>query len=114
MQWSKIRSRLRALVAPEAQHRVDFHLTNYREHSGHAHELWVTVDKHRVFSASYCNHMIEESVLSYRTGLRLWGEGPDGKRALDILTKREVHDAGRAFVELVVADKPDLESSCHT
>ena len=38
--------------------------------------------------------MIEECVVSHETALPLWGEGLDAKRTLDILTKREIHDAG--------------------
>ena len=94
MQWSKIRSGLLGLVASRVQPRVDFHLTNYRKHSGHAHEVWITVDKKRIFSASYCNNLIEECVVAGQTGLSVWGDGPDGKKATDILTEREVHDAG--------------------
>jgi len=93
MQWSKIRSRLLELVAPSVRRRVDFHLTNYRDHSDHAHEVWITVDQKRIFSASYCRNMIEEDVVSRRTGLPTWGDGPESKNAADILTMREVHDA---------------------
>ena len=92
MQWSKIRARLVELLVPDLRSRIGFHLTNYREHSGHAHELWITVDKQRVFSASYCNNMIEENVLQRRTGMRVWGDDREAKLATDILTKREVHD----------------------
>jgi hypothetical protein len=94
MQWSKLRTKLRSFVAPNLRSRVDFHLTNYRHHSDHAHEIWITVDKKRVFTASYCNNMIEENVLQRRTGLRVWEEGEEGKRAVDALAEREIHDAG--------------------
>lgn len=93
MQWSKIRTQLRSLVTPSLAKRVDFHLTNYRHHSDHAHEVWITVDKERVFTASYCAHMIEECVMSGRTGLPYWGVGKSEKELDDLLIAREVHAA---------------------
>jgi hypothetical protein len=100
MQWSKIRIRLLSLLAPELKGVIDFHLTNYRRHSDHGHEFWLTVSGKKVFSASYCNHMIEEFVLSRRTGLPYWDTGPKGKQLDDILTRRESHDAGEVVASL--------------
>src|SRR5882672_6776996 len=93
MQWSKIRTRLRACVCPELCRRVDFHLTNYREYGSRAHEVWITVDGEKVFSASYCDYMISENVLHREKRLRTWDEGKEGKVAHDILTRAEIHDA---------------------
>jgi hypothetical protein len=93
MQWSRIRTRLLSLLTPQLSGRVDFHLTSYRP-SGHNHEVWITVDKKRVFTASYCRNQIEENVLQWETGLRIWAEGEEGKKALDVLTANEIHDAG--------------------
>lgn len=93
MQWSKIRTRLRACVCPELRKRVDFHLTNYREYGSRAHEVWITVDGEKVFSASYCDYMISENVLQRKTGLGTWSEAEEGKLAHDILTRAEIHDA---------------------
>ena len=93
MQWSKVRTRLRACVCPELRKRVDFHLTNYREYGSRAHEVWITVDGEKVFSASYCDYMISENVLQRETGLRTWGEAEEGKLAHDILARAEIHDA---------------------
>ena len=79
---------------------MDFHLTNYRKHSGHAHELWITVDQKRVFSASYCENMIEEAVLARRTGLQADGGTLDTKKVTDILNKREIHGASDVVFSL--------------
>ncbi len=93
MQWSKIRTRLRALVCPELRKRVDFHLTNCREFGSRAHELWITVDGEKVFSASYCDYMISENVLRRERGPRTYAEGREGKVAHDALMRSEIHDA---------------------
>ena len=94
MQWSKIRIKLLSRIAPSIRGRVDFHLTNYRRHSDHAHEVWITLDSERVFTASYCANQIAENVLQARTGLAAWRGGPEGKRATDTLASRGIHDAG--------------------
>jgi hypothetical protein len=102
MQWSKIRTRLLALFASNVKGRVDFHLTKYRKFGDTAHELWVTIDKKRVFSASYCTNMVEEAVLRLNT----WGDSAKAERARDILERREVHDPAdvvssiRTFLDL--------------
>jgi hypothetical protein len=93
MQWSKIRTRLRACVCADLRKRVDFHLTNYREYGSRAHEVWITVDGEKVFSASYCDYMISENVLQRERGLRTFAEGKEGKVAHDVLTRAEIHDA---------------------
>jgi hypothetical protein len=93
MQWSQIRTQLRALVSPRLRKRVDFHLTNYRKHGSRSHEVWITVDGQKVFSASYCDYMISENVLQRRRGIRTWAEGKEGKEAHDVLTRAEIHDA---------------------
>ena len=93
MQWSKIRSRLQSNLAPEVRGRVDFHLTNYRKHTRHTHELWISVDQERVFSASYCKNLIAEYGLARCTGLTAYGGTREAKAATDILSKRGIHDA---------------------
>lgn len=92
MQWSKIRTRLRALVCPELRKRVDFHLTNYRKYGSSGNEVWITVDGAKVFSASYCDYMISENVLHRERGLRTYAVGREGKAAHDVLTQAEIHD----------------------
>ena len=65
MQWSKIRTRLKALVCDTLRDRVDFHQTVYRTHHNDvggvckcrdARELWITIDGLQIFRASYCKY----------------------------------------------------------
>jgi hypothetical protein len=88
MQWSKIRTRLRACICPELRKRVDFHLTNYREYGSRAHEIWITVDGEKVFSASYCDYMISENVLQRDKGLRTYRACVVGKANCDYVFTR--------------------------
>jgi hypothetical protein len=110
MQWSKIRARLRACVCPELRKRVDFHLTNYREYGSNGHEVWITLDGEKIFSASYCDYMISENVLQRDKGLRTSAEGIEGKVAHDVLTRAETHDASitvYTFREYLDSDPQD-------
>lgn len=68
MQWSKLKTRLAALIAPELRGRLDFHWTTFRVHHndqgsvcrcGKAQEFWITIDKIKVFRASYCKFAFE-------------------------------------------------------
>jgi len=90
VQWSKIRSRLRDLLAADIARRVDYQLTSYRVHVEDAHEVWITIDKNRIFSASCRSHMKAMSELWYQNQFAV---GPDGLTPEDILKKREIHDA---------------------
>lgn len=87
MQWSKLRSRLRDLLSSEMKPRVDYQLTSYREHSDLAHEVWITIDKERAFSASCCGYINALSDLWYEQQLL------DRQKVREILTTREAHDA---------------------
>jgi hypothetical protein len=93
---------------------VDFHLTNYREYGSNGHEVWITVDGERVFSASYCDYMINENVLAREKGLRTFAEGKEGKVAHEVLTRSEVHDASitvYTFREYLDSEPQDALSS---
>lgn len=110
MQWSKIRTRLRACVCPELRKRVDFHLTKYREYGSNGHEVWITVDGEKVFSASYCDYMISENVQQRKKGLRTYAEGKEGIVAHESLTRAEIHDASitvYTFREYLDSDPQD-------
>lgn len=91
MQWSKLRIRMLDFVAPAVRKRVDFHLTYYRGFGSTGQEFWITVDQQKVFSASYGKANIAGYVISRRTGLREYGDGPEQKRLDDILTRRAIH-----------------------
>ena len=95
LQWSKLKSRLIALIEPEIRKRVDFHLTQHRTHYDEVsqrvctcpnapREIWVMVDGLKVFSANYSEYQMEEQVL-----LR---HGIEPQEALDVLARREIHD----------------------
>jgi hypothetical protein len=93
---------------------VDFHLTNYREYGSRGHEVWITVDGQRVFSASYCDYMISENVLQHKKGLRTFAQGKEGKVAHDVLTRAEIHDASitvYTFREYLDSDPQDALAS---
>ena len=96
--------------APELRKRVDFHLTNYREYGSRGHEVWITVDGEKVFSASYADYMISENVLQREKGLRTFAEGKEGNVAHDVLTRAEIHDASitvYTFREYLDSDPQD-------
>ena len=101
MQWSKIKTRLRLLVTPALRSRVDFHLTVYRSHHndhggickcGKARELWITLDKVKIFRASYCKYAHEVSVMWREAGYSPWDRGPSQDSASRHFVRRELHD----------------------
>lgn len=94
MQWSKLRADLLEFITPKLRGRIDYHLTTYRKLSEQAHEVWITIDRERVFSASYFRHARAENVVWWRRKVSLSAGGKEGKTAEDILTSREIHDAG--------------------
>lgn len=96
VQWSKLKTRLGALIDPGIRKRVDFHLTQHRKHydevsqrictCGNApREIWITVDKLKVFSANYSEYQMEEFVFH-------WNNGVGHEEARHILACREIHD----------------------
>ena len=91
MQWSKLRIRMLDFVAPAVRKRIDFHLTYYRGFGSTGQEFWITIDQQKVFSASYGKANIAAAVLSRRTGLSEYGDGPDQNKLDDILTRRAIH-----------------------
>ncbi|MBV9929060.1 MAG: hypothetical protein JOZ96_28875 [Acidobacteria bacterium] len=102
MQWSKLKSRVKALICPELRGRIDFHLTSYRESHDGADKVWITVDGKRVFS---CKHYPREwaGAEAYYGGLR-------GEQVTDFLKAREIHGPGdfgnamRAYLDMPVGE----------
>jgi hypothetical protein len=92
MQSSKLRSHLLTFVTPGLRKRIDFHLINYRKLSERANEFLITIDGQKAFSVSYSRHNIANYVVSRKTGLSAYGDGPNAKKVDDILTKQEIHD----------------------
>ena len=102
MQWSKLKSRVKALICPELRDRIDFHLTSYRESHDGADKVWITVDGQRVFS---CKHYPSEwaEAEAYYGGLR-------GEQVKESLKAREIHGPGdfgnamRAYLDMPVGE----------
>ena len=101
MQWSKIKTRLRSLVTPALRSRVDFHLTVYRSHHNDhgstckcskGRELWITLDRVKIFRANYCKYAHEVFVMWRKTGVSPWDHGPRQDEASRDLVRRELHD----------------------
>ena len=91
MQWSKLRSQLRQLIAPSVRKRIDFHLTHYRELGDETHEFLITVDKKRIFSASYSKVNNETYLITRTTGLVAYGDGREPWELEKRLNQREIH-----------------------
>ena len=53
MQWSKLKSRVKSLICPELQRRIDFHVTSYRGSHDEAEKVWITLDGDRVATYSW-------------------------------------------------------------
>ena len=92
MQWSKLKSRVKSLIAPELRDRIDFHLTSYRASPDGADKVWITIDGKRVFT---CKHYQAEwaSYLAYRRGLHR-------EEVQSVMRKAQIHspvDFGNAM-----------------
>src|SRR5258708_3753600 len=53
MQWSKLKSRVKARICPEMRRRVDFHVTSYRHSHDEAEKVWITLDGSRIATFSW-------------------------------------------------------------
>jgi hypothetical protein len=61
MRWSKLKQRIEERFAPEAQTRVELHVTRYhRAHDGEG-EIWLTLDGAKIFGASHYSHLVDLS-----------------------------------------------------
>lgn len=53
MMWSKLRQKIKEFITPELRDRIDIHCTCYREaHDDHG-EVWITLDKEKIFDGGY-------------------------------------------------------------
>ena len=101
MQWSKLKSRIKSLIAPELRDRIDFHLTSYRESHDGADKVWFTIDGKRVFD---CKHYVEERwvAAAFYSGLR-------GKEITSALAEVGIHSpqdfgsAMRAYLDTPIS-----------
>lgn len=57
MQWSQLRKRLLDRVASSIQSRVDIHQTRYRNAHDQEGEIWLTIDKARIFSSGSASYL---------------------------------------------------------
>jgi hypothetical protein len=92
MQWSKLKSRVKALISPEFRNRIDFHVTSYRGSHDGADTVWITVDGERVFSCSHYPYERGEAEEYYK-GLR-------GEELKNTLREKAIHkpaDFGNAM-----------------
>ncbi|HEX6186459.1 MAG TPA: hypothetical protein VFZ40_00150 [Pyrinomonadaceae bacterium] len=100
MQWSKLKSRIKSLIAPELRERVDFHLTSYRESHDGADKVWIEVDGARIFD---CKYYLSERATAYAyfDGLR----GDEIKSTLadaNIHSPQDFGSAMRAYLDMPV------------
>jgi hypothetical protein len=100
MQWSKLKSRVKDLIAPELRDRIDFHLTSYRASHDGADKVWITVDGKRIFSCKHYPHECASSA-AYQSGLQ-------GDEVKSVLREGEIHspedfgNAIRSYLDLPV------------
>jgi hypothetical protein len=118
MQWSKLKSRIKALICPELHNRIDFHVTRYREPHGDAGEAWITVDGKKIFGASYHRFLNEEHEErstdqpdnADTSGWRYFGDADAYVEIAHTLHEREIHDsyelvhALHSYLDLSVQD----------
>jgi hypothetical protein len=102
MQWSKLKSRVKELIAPELRERIDSHLTSYRASHDGADKVWITVDGKRIFS---CKHYPHEwaSFAAYQSGLQ-GGEVKSVLREVEIHSPGDFGDAMRSYLDMPVGD----------
>src|SRR5436190_518578 len=100
MQWSKLRSTVRALVCSELRQRIDFHVTSYRRSHDEAEKAWITIDGDRVLTASWYGHQWHGWPKDARGRLDHRSTFPGGidKRKNEVHLPQELGDALRAYV----------------
>jgi hypothetical protein len=123
VQWSKLKSRVKAFICPELKDRIDFHVTQYRAAHSWISESWITVNGERIFdcgSRTYAREAAYE-LLSQKE-LLSDVEREDGDWNIhEVLKRREIHepqhmgDAMRAYLDLpideaVKSDNPFIKA----
>jgi hypothetical protein len=102
VQWSKLKSRIKSLIAPEVRDRIDFHLTSYRGSHDGADKVWITVDGKRIFS---CKHYPREwaETAAYQSGLSR-DEIKPALATVEIHGPRDFGNAIRSYLDMPIAD----------
>jgi hypothetical protein len=57
VRWTKLKQRLEERFAAEVVGRVELRFTRYREAHDDEGEFWLTLDRQKVYGASYCAHV---------------------------------------------------------
>jgi hypothetical protein len=117
MQWSKLKTRLKALICPELQNRIDFHVTRYREATDFGTEAWITVDGIKVFGGGHYHRFVPECQEWHRRVPEINSlpyPRPElkaiGQEIAEALDEQEIHDteqivgAMRRYLDLSIRD----------
>ena len=100
VQWSKLKSQIKSLIAPELRDRIDFHLTGYRKSHDGADKVWITIDGKRVFSCKHYQREWAETAL-YQLGLKR-DEVKSVLAQTEIQGPRDFGDAMRDYLNMPV------------
>ena len=115
IQWSKLKKRVRDLMVPSLERRIDFHLTRYRDGHDHTSRAWITLDGEEIFAAA--NTVWHREYCAVLRGERQRRAEPEGEfyllycqsgyefhnldaRVMKLLWKREVHEPGEVYAAL--------------
>jgi hypothetical protein len=105
VQWSKLRSRIKSLIAPELRDRIDFHLTSYRESHDGADKVWITVDDKRVFD---CKHYSRERASDAANASGIRGDQIESAlRDAGVHGPKDFGSAMRAYLDMPVNEALD-------
>lgn len=117
MQWSKLKTRVKALICPELRDRIDFHVTRYREARDFGTEAWITLDGEKLFGAGHYHRFVPECIEWHRRVPNINNlphPRPDLTTARqeieEMLDEREIHHtdqlvgAMRSYLDLPVRD----------
>ncbi|HYW71117.1 MAG TPA: hypothetical protein VE961_08790 [Pyrinomonadaceae bacterium] len=102
MQWSKLKSRIKSLIAPEVRDRIDFHLTSYRESHDGADKVWITIDGARIFTCKHYQREWAEDGLFQRGFQR--EEVASILRRTEIQGPRDFGVATRAYLDMPIVE----------
>src|SRR6267378_3968098 len=106
MQWSKLKSRVKAFICPELKDKIDFHVTRYRKAHSWISESWVTVNGEKIFdcgSRTYAREAAYE-FLSHKESPSNVDVDNEDWNIHEVLKRREIHepqhmgDAMRAYL----------------
>ena len=116
MQWSKLKTRVKALICPELRGRIDFHVTRYREATDFGTEAWITLDGAKLFGAGHYHRFVPECIEWHRRVPNINNLphprpdlAPIRREIEEMLDEREIHHTD----QLVGAMRSYLDTSVH-